>query len=104
MPYLTDVIPCLLETAKKGPHGLRESIIQQLAQLAETVQYHFSAFLPMVLDIVCEFWTEHLEYILLLVEQIAEAAPDDLVVFLPRLMPLILSSLTLPKVHYPTPV
>jgi hypothetical protein len=95
--YLGDVLPYLLSITHNCSHGLRESIIQQLTQLAIIVKYHLAPYLPNIFDIICAFWTEHLEYILHLVEEIARSAPDEIVYFLPRLMPLLLSTLVIPK-------
>ena len=61
------------------------------------MKYHLAPYLPNIFDIICEFWAEHLEYILHLVEEIARSAPDEVAVYLPRLMPLLLSTLSLPK-------
>ena len=97
VPYLSDVLPYLLMLAQTCSHGLRESIIQQLVQLVATVHYHISSYLEMIFDIICNFWTDHLEYVLNLFEEIAFAVPDDLAQYLPRIVPLLLSTLTLRK-------
>ena len=95
--YLPDVLPFLLNILKICSRGLRESILQQLAQMAAIVQYHITPYLPLIFDTLCTFWSEHLEFILNIIEEIAISAPDEFSSYIPRLMPMILSTLTISK-------
>ena len=49
------------------------------------------------MDILKEFWNEHLEYVLAIVQQIAITTSDTFSIYLPSLLPLLLSSITVPK-------
>lgn len=58
-----------------GP-GLRESLLQQLAQLVSIAQSHVTAFLPAMFDVIRDFWNAHLEHVLYLIEEIARTTAD----------------------------
>jgi hypothetical protein len=79
-----------------GGPGLRESLLQQLSHLAAIVKYHLARYLPQLFEIICEFWGDNLPEVLSLVEEISGAAPDDFQAFVPRMLPFLLSSLTVP--------
>ena len=97
VPYLPEVVPFIISIAGRCNHGLRESILLQLAQMASIVQYHLAEYMPQIFDLLCVFWTEHLEYVLNLIEEIAIAARDDFEPYVPRLISLLLASATVPK-------
>lgn len=44
---------------KSGP-GLRESVLQQLTQLVWIAGNHISPYLPAIVDILRDFWMDHL--------------------------------------------
>lgn len=81
---------------RSGP-GLRESILQQLSQLVAITGQHIAPYLPSIIDILKDYWADHLEYILSIVQQIALTSANTFSTFLPLLLPLLLSSLTIPR-------
>lgn len=81
---------------KSGP-GLRESILLQLSQLVAITRQHIAPYLPSIIDILKAYWTEHLEYVLSIVQQIALTSADTFEAFLPKILPLLLSSLAVPR-------
>lgn len=44
-------------------HGLRESIIQELAVLSGIVKHHMRSFLGHISDLICEYWADYLEQV-----------------------------------------
>lgn len=95
--FLDEIVPYLLQLLRRCGPGLRESLLQQLSELAQIVQYHLAPYLPALFDIIKEFWGQHLEYVLVLVESIAKTASDAFGVYVTVVLPLLLSSLTPPK-------
>ena len=81
---------------RSGP-GLRESILLQLSQLVAITRQHIAPYLPAIIDILKTYWTEHLEYVLAIVQQIALTTAETFLAFLPMLLPLLLSSLAVPR-------
>ena len=61
VPFLGALVPHLLDVARDGEPGLRESVLQQLASLASTARYHLRDYVPRILDLVVEYWAQHLE-------------------------------------------
>ena len=49
------------------------------------------------MEILNDFWNDHLEHILAIVQQVAIKTSDSLTDHLPTLLPLLLSSICLPK-------
>jgi hypothetical protein len=82
---------------RRSGHGLRESILQQLSQLVSITGHYITQYLSSIIDILKDFWNEHLEYVLAIVQQIAITTVDSFSVYLPMLLPLLLSSITVPK-------
>ena len=66
VPFLDQIVPYLLQVARKCGPGLRESLLQQLALLTSIVHHNISPFLPALFDIIRDYWTEHQEHILIL--------------------------------------
>ena len=67
VPFLDQIVPYLLQLIRRSNPGLRESLLQQLSQLASIVQYHLIPYLPALFEIIKDYWTVHLEHILQLV-------------------------------------
>lgn len=97
VPYLEEVVPFLLQIVRVCGPGLRESLLQQLAQLVAIVRYHITVYLPGIFDIVRDYWDEHLEHILCLVEEIALTAADAFSPYVTVVLPLLLASLSCPR-------
>lgn len=70
VPFLDQIVPYLLQVARKCGPGLRESLLQQLALLTSIVHHNISPFLPALFDIIRDYWSEHQEHILILGNQI----------------------------------
>lgn len=97
VPFLDDIIPYLLQMVRTCGTGLRESLLQQFAQLAGIVRHHLGPYLPEMLQLVELFWRDNTEHVLVLMEEIALSASETIVPYIPRFLPLLLSSLCLPK-------
>ena len=94
--FLGEIVPFFLEIVRRSGPGLRESILQQLAQLVCITGQHIATFLPSIFDLLKDYWTEHLEYILSIVQQMAVATADTFsVTYVSQLLPLLLSSLSI---------
>jgi len=87
---------CTQIVRRSGP-GLRESILLQLSQLVAITGQYIAPYLPSIIDILKDYWAEHLEYILSIVQQIALTTAETFTAFLPLLLPLLLSSLAVPR-------
>lgn len=73
-------------------------MLQQLAQLVAIASYHIMQYLPDIVDILCDFWRDHLEYVLEIVQQVASKMTTAFILHLPTLLPLLLSSVCVPTV------
>ena len=96
VPFLDQIVPYVLDLIKRSNHGLRESLLQQLSQLASIVQYHLTPYLPAMFDIITTYWHDHTEPILALVEEVSATASDAFSHYVPVVLPLLLQSLTVP--------
>ncbi|RYH28611.1 DUF3385 domain-containing protein [archaeon] len=96
IPFLEQIVPYFLQIVRRSATGLRESILQQLSQLVAIIGHYITPYLPAILDILKEYWSEHLEHVLAIVQQVAITASDTFSSYLPTLLPLLLSSLSLP--------
>lgn len=94
VPFLDHIVPNMLIVVRSCEHGLRESIIQELAILASIVKHHLRVYLSAIFDVVCDYWTEYLEQVVVLVERMAINMREDFKPYVPRLLPLLLSSLS----------
>lgn len=97
VPFLDQIVPYLLQLIRHCNPGLRESLLQQLSQLANIVQYHLIPYLPALFEIIQDYWSQHLEHILQLVEDIAVTCSDAFGSYVTTVLPLLLSSLVVPK-------
>ena len=66
VPFLDQIVPYLLQVARKCGPGLRESLLQQLSLLTSIVHHNIAPFLPTLFDIIRDYWSEHQEHILTL--------------------------------------
>jgi FKBP12-rapamycin complex-associated protein len=97
VPLLDEIVPFLLQFVRKCGHGLRESILKQLSQLITIIQYHIAPFLPTIFEIIKDYWNEHLEHILCIIQEIFHASTDGFDPYIKVVLPLLLSSLVVPK-------
>ena len=72
-------------------------MLQQLNQLVLIAGYHINPYLTNIVEILCDYWNDHLEHVLAIVQQVAIKTSDSLTDHLPTLLPLLLSSISLPK-------
>ncbi|KAL7543713.1 hypothetical protein ACHAXR_013532 [Thalassiosira sp. AJA248-18] len=95
VPFLKNIVPHILATVKNcGQHGLREALLQQVANLSAIVREHLRPYLPAIFDVVEEFWfTRHLSALCSLVERVATAVPDDFRAYIPLLVRQVLASI-----------
>ena len=63
VPFLDQIVPYLLQVARKCGPGLRESLLQQLSLLTSIVHHNIVPFLPALFDIIADYWYEHQEHI-----------------------------------------
>lgn len=82
---------------RKSSSGLRESVLQQLSQLVSITGQYITPYLPQILEILRDYWHDHLEFVLAIVQQIACTTTDSFDDYLENLLPLILTSLELPR-------
>ena len=61
------------------------------------MRYHLIPYLPQLFEIIIDYWYEHLEHILALVEEVSATASDAFGGYVTTVLPLLLSSLTVPK-------
>jgi hypothetical protein len=97
LTYLDEVVPFLLQVVRLCGPGLRESLLQQLSQLVSIIQFHVVPYLPALFDIIQDYWDEHLEYILSLVQELSCTAAESVAPFVSSILPLLVSSLVVPK-------
>ena len=95
VPFLTDVVPSLLDIARSCEPGMRESLLLQLANLTAIVKHHLSPYLPVIFKLACEYWSSHLAQVLALVEEMATSVREQFRTFVPTLLPYLLGSLEL---------
>lgn len=95
VPFLKNIVPHILATVKScGQHGLREALLQQVANLSSIVREYLRPYLPAIFDVVEEFWfSRHLSSICSLVERVAAAIPDDFRAYVPLLVRQVLASI-----------
>lgn len=95
VPFLEQIVPHILSTVKScGQHGLREALLQQVANLSAIVREHLRPYLPAIFDVVEEFWfSRHLSALCSLVERVAAAVPDDFREYVPLLVRQALASI-----------
>jgi tetratricopeptide (TPR) repeat protein len=97
LTYLDEVVPFLLQVVRQCGPGLRESLLQQLSQLVSIIQFHVVPYLPTLFDIIKDYWDEHLEHVLALVQELSSTAFESVAPFIVKILPLLISSLSVPK-------
>lgn len=97
VPLLEEIVPFLLQLVRKCGHGLRESILKQLSQLITIVQYHIAPYLITIFEIIKDYWNEHLEHVLCIIQEISHTSTDVFTEYIHVVLPLLLSSLVVPK-------
>lgn len=93
VPYISQVLPSLLNVVRTADVNFREFLFQQLAQLVAIVKQHIRNYLDDICDLIKEFWVPNSSIqgtIILLLEYIAVALGAEFKVYLPRLIPQIL--------------
>ncbi|XP_050299177.1 serine/threonine-protein kinase Tor [Anthonomus grandis grandis] len=96
VPYISQVLPSLLNVLRTADVNLREFLFQQLAQLISVVKQHIRNYIDDICDLIKEFWTPNCAIqgtIITLLENIAEALGAEFKVYLPQLIPQILKVL-----------
>ncbi|KAJ8946331.1 hypothetical protein NQ318_004221 [Aromia moschata] len=93
VPYISQVLPSLLNVVRTADVNFREFLFQQLAHLIAIVKQHIRNYLDDICKLIKEFWTPNSAIqgtIILLLEHIAIALGAEFKVYLPRLIPQIL--------------
>ena len=92
--FLRQIMKHILNTIRTcGQASLREALIMQVASLSSIVRDHLRPYINNIFEVIEEFWkTRHLETILLLVEKLAFAMPDDIRSYAPALVRLMLTT------------
>uniref|UniRef100_A0A182JMR8 Serine/threonine-protein kinase TOR n=1 Tax=Anopheles atroparvus TaxID=41427 RepID=A0A182JMR8_ANOAO len=104
VPYLSQVLPCLLKNIVTAEMSLKEYLFQQLSTLISIVKQHIIGFMDDIFELIKTFWTMGVNggsnsssaaaslqpTIINLVEKIAIALGCEFKVYLPQLMPQIL--------------
>jgi phosphatidylinositol kinase/protein kinase (PI-3 family) len=97
VPFLDQIIPFLLQLVRTSGPGLRESLLQQFSRLVKIVKFHIMPYLGSLIEIIHDNWKDHLKYVLALLEEIANTASEAFSNNVRTILPLLLSSLTVPK-------
>jgi phosphatidylinositol kinase/protein kinase (PI-3 family) len=95
--YLDPILPYMLKMIRRSGSGLQESLLQQISVIINIAGIHIVPFLPQIFETICDYWNEHMEQVLVLVQEISTASGEAFAAYLPQLLPLILSSLSLPQ-------
>nr|XP_022907797.1 target of rapamycin [Onthophagus taurus] len=93
VPYISQVLPSLLNVVRTADVNFREYLFQQLAQLILIVKQHIRNYLDDICALIKEFWTPNSTIqgtLIVLIEHIAIALGSEFSVYLPKLMPQIL--------------
>lgn len=97
VPYISQVLPSLLNVVRTPEVNITEFLFQQLAHLILIVKQHIRNYLDDICALIKEFWTPHStiqKTLITLVENIAIALGAEFKVYLPKLMPQILRVLS----------
>jgi len=95
VPFLRSLVPHILHTIRIcGQASLREALLVQVANLSGIVRDHLRPYIDSIFDVIELFWTtKHLETVLVLVEKLAFAMPDDIRRYAPRMIRLMISTI-----------
>lgn len=98
VPYLSQVLPSLLNNIRTADINKRDFLFQQLSILIEIVKQHIISFMTDIFKLVKDFWVPSSEStqitLINLVEKIAIALGCEFKVYLSQLMPQILRVLS----------
>ncbi|CAN0025190.1 unnamed protein product, partial [Phaeothamnion confervicola] len=86
VPFLEHILPNMLHVVRHCDAGLRESLLQQLGSLAGIVKQHIRAFLPAIFQLALDYWNDHMEQVVPLVEEIAMSVRNDFRAYVPKLL------------------
>jgi FKBP12-rapamycin complex-associated protein len=101
IPFLPLIVPPFLSVLKNlsissEDNSLRESLFNQLGTLVQIVKSNIKNYLNEIFELIYLYWNTQsylIEQILLLVERICMAMREEFKVYLPGLLPLMLSTL-----------
>jgi FKBP12-rapamycin complex-associated protein len=96
VPYLGQIIPAFISVIRSTPVSRLETYFNQLAILVSIVRQHIRAFLPEIIEIVCEFWDSSYQVqatILSVVEAVSKSLEGEFKKYLAGLVPLMLDTL-----------
>lgn len=98
VPYLSQVLPSLLNNIRTADVNKRDFLFQQLSILIEIVKQHITIYMGDIFKLVKDFWVPSSESsqitLINLVEKIATALGCEFKVYLSQLMPQILRVLS----------
>lgn len=98
VPYLSQVLPSLLNNIRAADVNKRDFLFQQLSILIEIVKQHIISYMGDIFKLVKDFWVQTSEStqitLINLVEKIAIALGCEFKVYLSQLMPQILRVLS----------
>lgn len=98
VPYLSQVLPSLLNNIRTADPNTRDFLFQQLSTLIEIVKQHIISYMGDIFKLVKDFWVPSSEStqitLINLVEKIATALGCEFKVYLSQLMPQILRVLS----------
>ncbi|XP_037075764.1 serine/threonine-protein kinase mTOR-like [Pollicipes pollicipes] len=90
VPYLSQVMPCLLLVIRTADPPFREFLFQQLATLIDVVRQHVRPSLRDIFAVIKEFWqldSPLQPTLIALVEHIAVALGSEFKTYMPQLIP-----------------
>ncbi|XP_025831250.1 serine/threonine-protein kinase Tor [Agrilus planipennis] len=93
VPYISQVLPSILNVIKSADVSFREFLFQQLAYLIAIVKQHIGNYLDDIVNLINYFWTLNSPIqttLINLIEHIAVALGSGFRIYLPRLIPRIL--------------
>lgn len=93
VPYLSQVLPSLLDNIRMADMNLKEFLFTQLSSLIEIVKQHIISYMEDIFKLIKEFWTPGSPLqgtLIILIEKIATALGCEFKVYLSQLMPQIL--------------
>lgn len=96
VPFLGQIIPAFVSVIRSTPVNRLEGYFNQLAILVSIVRQHIRAFLPEIIEVICEFWDSSYQVqstILSLVEAVSKSLEGEFKKYLAGLIPLMLDTL-----------
>eukprot|EP00003_Mantamonas_plastica_P010783 TRINITY_DN2025_c0_g1_i1.p1 TRINITY_DN2025_c0_g1~~TRINITY_DN2025_c0_g1_i1.p1 ORF type:complete len:2240 (+),score=782.23 TRINITY_DN2025_c0_g1_i1:702-7421(+) len=94
VPFLPQIMPAFLGVMRSCDDGFREFLFQQLGKLVSIVKQHIRGYLDDIFALVQKYWhSSLLIHIIVLVEEISNALKDEFKVYLPNLIPQMLTVL-----------